>query len=377
MNYFLILILLLSYTLKGDFMITISLCMIVKNEEKVLKRILEDVKDVVDEIIIVDTGSTDKTKEIASTYTNLIYDFKWVDDFSKARNYSFSKATKDYIMWLDADDRLLSKDKKKLIDLKKKLNTSTDIVMMKYVTLLDENNNPAFSYYRERLLKREKEYKWVSPVHEVIVPSGNILYSDIEILHQKESKEYTDRNLKIFESMLAKNEVLDSRQLYYYSRELMYHKKYDKAILNYNNLLKRDDVWIENRINTYLDLAFCYLCTGNKSMYLPTLFSSFEYDTPRAEITTTISLYFLDNEKYKEAIFWSKVSLSIEKNINSGAFIQEDYYNFIPYLILTYACDKLGNHEEAKKYNDLAGTLKPNNVQYLHNKKYFENLSHN
>ena len=79
-------------------MITISLCMIVKNEEAVLARCLESVKDVVDEIIIVDTGSTDKTKQIAYRYTQNVYDFEWIDDFSAARNYSFSKATKDYQM---------------------------------------------------------------------------------------------------------------------------------------------------------------------------------------------------------------------------------------------------------------------------------------
>ena len=85
----------------------ISLCMIVKDEQDVIERCLESVKDVVDEIIIVDTGSTDKTKQIVSKYTDKIYDFEWVNDFAKARNYSFSKATKDYILWLDADDVIL------------------------------------------------------------------------------------------------------------------------------------------------------------------------------------------------------------------------------------------------------------------------------
>ena len=84
--------------------------MIVKNENLVLENCLNSVKDLVDEIIIVDTGSTDNTKEIAKKYTDKIYDFKWVDDFSKARNYSFSKATKDYILWLDADDYLAEKE---------------------------------------------------------------------------------------------------------------------------------------------------------------------------------------------------------------------------------------------------------------------------
>lgn len=91
-------------------MITISICMIVKNEEDVLGRALKSVQGIADEIIIVDTGSTDSTKEIASSYTNKIYDFEWCDDFSKARNYSFSKATKDYCMWLDADDVILEED---------------------------------------------------------------------------------------------------------------------------------------------------------------------------------------------------------------------------------------------------------------------------
>ena len=74
-------------------MATISLCMIVKNEEQVLARCLDSVADLMDEIIIVDTGSTDRTKEIAARYTDQIYDFAWIGDFSAARNFSFSKAT--------------------------------------------------------------------------------------------------------------------------------------------------------------------------------------------------------------------------------------------------------------------------------------------
>ena len=106
-------------------MVTISLCMIVKNEEDTLARCLDCIKDIVDEIIIVDTGSTDLTKEIAKNYTNLVYDFKWIDDFSAARNFSFSKATKDYCLWLDADDVISKKNQEKLKKLKETLTMLT------------------------------------------------------------------------------------------------------------------------------------------------------------------------------------------------------------------------------------------------------------
>src|SRR5664280_1682563 len=103
---------------------TISLCMIVKNEEETLARCLKSVIGIADEIVIVDTGSTDKTKEIAKKYTDCLYDFEWVDDFSGARNFSFEKATMDYILWMDADDVLADTDKSKFIQLKKEFNES-------------------------------------------------------------------------------------------------------------------------------------------------------------------------------------------------------------------------------------------------------------
>ena len=85
-------------------MATLSVCMIAKNEAEVIGRCLDCVKSFADEIVVVDTGSTDNTKEIASRYTDNVYDFKWINDFAAARNFSFSKATKDYVMWLDCDD---------------------------------------------------------------------------------------------------------------------------------------------------------------------------------------------------------------------------------------------------------------------------------
>src|SRR6478736_10083902 len=84
----------------------VSLCMIVRNEEQNLAACLGPVVDLFDEIIIVDTGSHDKTKEIAKRFTLHVFDFTWCDDFSAARNESLDHATGDWIFWLDADDRV-------------------------------------------------------------------------------------------------------------------------------------------------------------------------------------------------------------------------------------------------------------------------------
>ena len=115
-------------------MITISLCMIVKNEEEVLERCLNSLKGLMDEIIIVDTGSTDSTKEIAARYTDKIYDFSWCDDFAAARNFSFSKATQEYIYAPDADEVLDDTNRRRFMMLKAALLPEIEIVQMKYIT---------------------------------------------------------------------------------------------------------------------------------------------------------------------------------------------------------------------------------------------------
>ena len=136
-------------------MVSISLCMIVRNEEKVLGRCLACVQGFADEIIIVDTGSTDRTKEIAFSFTDKVYDFKWKDDFAAARNFAFSKGTGDYLFWLDADDVVRQEERRKLMDLKRRLDDERpDVVMLKYAVGYDGDGAPSFFFYRERLLRR-------------------------------------------------------------------------------------------------------------------------------------------------------------------------------------------------------------------------------
>lgn len=357
-------------------MISISLCMIVKNEEDVLSRCLESIKDVVDEIIIVDTGSSDNTKRIAKNFTDKIYHFNWCDDFAKARNYSFSKATKDYILWLDADDVILPKDVKLLKSLKNDIDKNTDIVMMKYnMGTNDDDNPPSLSYYRERLIKNFKNYKWIGRIHEVITPTGNVIYSDIAITHKKIHISDPLRNLRIFEKMIEENEKLDTRQKFYYAREIYYSGNFTKAIEKFNDFLNEDDKWIENTISALLDLSICYNKINDKQNEISTLFKSFEYDIPRSQTCCYIGNYFLRNNNISQAIYWYKLATTLTPNLESGGFYETDYFNFIPYIQLCVCYYKLGDIKNSIKYNDMAGKFKPNDNSYLTNKEFFKNYN--
>ena len=211
-------------------MISVSLCMIVKNEEDVLERCLKSVAGLVDEIIIVDTGSTDRTREIATHFTNQIFDFPWQDDFSAARNEAFSHASMDYCMWLDADDVFLEEDQKAFLNLKETLDPTVSVVMAPYHTGFDERGRVTFSYYRERLIKNRAGMCWVGAVHEVVTPVGNVLYSDFAVTHRKTRPSDPDRNLRIYQAQLAAGKQLEPRQQFYYGRELYYHHRWEEAL---------------------------------------------------------------------------------------------------------------------------------------------------
>lgn len=355
-------------------MTTISLCMIVKNEEMHIARCLDSVAKLVDEIIIVDTGSTDRTAEIVSGYTSKIYSHPWNDDFSEARNYSFSKASMDYCMWMDADDILEESEKDKFLKLKQTMSSDTDIVMMKYNTSFDEAGKPSFSYFRERWIRNSAQYRWIGAVHEVIPPNGRVIYSDIAISHKKIGAGDPERNLKIYQKLIAGGKHLEPRQQYYYGRELYYHKQYKEAVSVLEEFLLSEEGWVENKIEACSICANCYYKMGQEQSALLTLLRSMSFDLPRAELCCEIGKYFLEHGNYHNAIYWYETALHIPKKEYSSGFMLPDCYDYVPLLQLCVCYDKLGDRQKAKEYNDRAGVCKPYSQAYLYNKKYFDSL---
>ena len=359
-------------------MITISLCMIVKDEEKVLKRCLDSVASVVDEIIIVDTGSSDDTKKIAEKYTEKVYDFAWRDDFSAARNEAFSHAEMDYCMWLDADDVVTEEEQEKIKRLKEELAEDTAIVMMKYVMGFDEAGRPSLSYYRERLIKNNSGFFWKGKVHEAVALSGKILYTDIEIEHRKieENKTCQGRNLKIYRKMKEEKIPFTARDLFYYGRELYYmamespdNLRESQKILK--EFLVRPDGWKENKIEACRFLALCCQAEGDEEGELTALLHSFFYDCPRAELCCGIGTWFFRHEMYQTASFWYETALKAKSDETKGGFVCPDCSGYIPALQLAVCSYRMGNTEQAEQWNELALSFKPESESCLYNQIFF------
>lgn len=172
--------------------------------------------------------------------------------------------------------------------------------------------------------------------------------------------------------MLQEGIPLSPREQFYYARELFYNKDYEHAIQEFNTFLISKKGWIENNIETCLNLAKCYYELHDETNMLHSLFRSFEYDSPRAEVCCEIGKYFFQYQNYTIAKFWYETATTCTMNEKSGAFIVIDCYRYIPYMQLCVCYDKLGNTEKAIEYNNKAGGIKPNDKAYLYNKKYFE-----
>lgn len=217
---------------------TLSVCMIVKNEEKVLGRCLESIVDIADEIIVVDTGSSDRTKQIASKYTNKLYDFMWVDDFSKARNFAASKAKGNWLLALDADEYVDRESFKKLKAKLEKNSLEYNIVGLQIVSFVgDKGINTALNYH-ERLYKNDPNIYYVRSIHEVLKHNESKEKAgiiDFQIFHTGYlsdtmiSKDKSSRNL----TLLLDKKDKDPMDYFFIANEYRNLNKLDMAIKYY------------------------------------------------------------------------------------------------------------------------------------------------
>lgn len=345
--------------------------MIVKNEEEVLARALTCVRKFADEIIVADTGSTDATAGIAAAHGAKVYPFEWKDDFSAARNFAFSKATCDYVMWLDADDVINGDNCQKTIALKPLLDRA-DIWYMKYATAFDKDGKVTFEYWRERVFRRSLGPCWTDPVHEVFYAAGTREFSDVTVRHEKLRPSPKRRNLDIYLKLIASGADLSPRQKFYFANELYSNDLLPLAVSAYNDFLSSDGM-IENKVQAAINLSRIHAAKNDLPAALSDLTRALGYGEPTSELCVALGNIYSALTDTDAAIFWYNAAIRPLPE-NTLAFVDVYCYNYYPLIQLGLCYYKKGDVRAAADCTRRALGYKKDDEIASNNLAFFENI---
>ena len=363
---------------------TLSLCMIAKDEEHNLPRLMESIKGLYDEIILVDTGSTDKTKEIATKYNAKIYDFNQntnpdcfmkgavgytLYDFSAARNFSFSKATCDFTMWLDADDILLPENFLQIRNLKNN-NFQFDVYILNYDYAQDECGNCLAISPLPRILKRDPRVKWVDEIHEWLSypPEWRVVRAPIIISHRRSASDQAKdagRNSRILAEIVKKRPD-NSRLRFYYAKELFYTGRWEETIEAFKAYVKKPD-WHDNHIHGLWLLGQCYMQVGKTDQAIEAFLEGIKLDPRWAELYNGIGQIFYNKGQWREAIRWFEIAKSC-KMPDSLGFVTPENYTWVPADRLCKCYGEIGDIKRAYEENEIALKYRPTDQRFLLNR---------
>jgi ADP-heptose:LPS heptosyltransferase/glycosyltransferase involved in cell wall biosynthesis len=341
---------------------TLSVCMIVKNEEKNITDCLESIKGVADEIVIVDTGSVDKTKEVVARYTDKIFDFKWVDDFSAARNFSLSKATCDYILWADADD--IFENPQEII---KELKEGLDVYNFNVLY-----GNEIFCH--ARMFRNFRSIRFSGRVHEYPIIDNSTFkkVTGVNVRHKTEkhfTEDRSERNCRILRKEIEDNPH-NARALFYYGNSLKELGRYDEAAEQYRKYLGVS-TWIDERWMAQKYIGQMLEAQNKYPEAIAEFTKALEMDGRWAENQYYIGeCYFFLND-YQKCIEWELQA--IEREMPPSPLWKEvSVYQDAPYRYL-FACHGLmGDYEKALFYCQKALENKPGDSWLTDRCRYFE-----
>lgn len=326
---------------------TLSACLIVKNEEAYLEQCLNSIKDLVDEIIVVDTGSSDRTKEIAKSFEAKVYDFVWCNDFSAARNESLKHATGDWILVIDADETLAKKDHERIKGLIQSTKLTGFILTQRnYIKSLDHlqlglfNNlnvreaghgNNGFvknepDFYEEsitsvgwlptpivRLFRNLQGVAFSGVVHEDVSPSlqGKVIKSDIPIHHFGKLDAVTwKRKWDLYES-LAEKKVDEEKDYFAYfelGRQYLAAKKFAEAKKMFLKSIElQDNFWL-----AWANLGSINLIQENVAGAIKHLELARLINPNALMIYTNLGTAYAMNKQYQKAIDIFTLGLNLD-----------------------------------------------------------------
>lgn len=370
----------------------ISLCMIVKNESGQIESCLQSIRPYVDEIVIVDTGSTDGTQDIVKKYCDKFESFTncndsdgLIADFSMARQRSFDLATHDRILWLDGDDYV--KDAHQIPELLKRYaGPGPTIIMFPYEYSHDEFGNVNCLHYRERIVYPKNAYRWKNPVHEIInpiMPNTVIARSnEVTIIHkrtQSGKKIENGRNLRILKEFYSSHGESDVRQLYYLGLEygnagdlgnsIKFHKRYMEL-----------SGWDEEKFMACMEVVRHYQSMGDYDSAIEWSLKSLTIREGWAESYFSLArnFYFLamrggpqEFRNWEKTITYANFGLDLPVT-QTVLFINPLERSFDIHQYLNMAYSKVGQVEEALNSALLGLKARPNDTALISNAKIYQ-----
>ena len=347
---------------------TLSVTLICKNEENNLKRLLPQLK-FADEVVVVDTGSTDNTVSLAKKFTDKVFNFAWCYDFSKARNYAISKAACDYVMWLDADDILPLETQKfimgwKKVDMgSKKSQDFADFYYIKY----EMDTQIPFWFWRERIVRRTKNCRFKGFIHEAIIPFGTVRYLDCKILHRP-SASHEHRNLAIYRHAISEGKRFSLRDKFYYARTLVECGLADEAFPTLRKFVSNSRAYSNDRIEGYKLLSRLVMNANDVPLARKYLCKSLAVLPPSSEVCCLLGNTYFAEQNYLLASQWYTLALTCD---NQSGFVNEYYTKFLPNLQLSVCLWQLGDRERARRCHEIAKSISPTDPTIVANDKWF------
>lgn len=337
----------------------ISLCMIVKNEEDLLAKCLQAITKQVDEIIIVDTGSTDKTKTIANQFTDKVYDFTWCNDFAKARNFSIGKACHDWVFILDADEIVTEFSR----NISKSLIHAgeTTVGRIKRINYIEDKWGPTRHIERISRVFNRNFYHYEGIIHEQIVQkSGSDSYKtiplNITVDHVGYAKEVLnrtgklERNITLLQQAIAANPA-DPYLHYQLGKSYYLAKDYDQAHNSFEMALSLPLDYAYEYVQDLVE-TFGYTLI-NSEKYKQALeiekFSSYYHHSP--DFNFLMGLIYMNNALFSKAVENFLLCIgSIEGKIQGVNSYLANYNIGVIYEILGYRKEAIGYYKQCGNY---------------------------
>ncbi|AJH01325.2 glycosyl transferase [Clostridium beijerinckii] len=314
----------------------LSLCMIVKNEEENIKNCLSKVDNFIDEIIIVDTGSTDNTKAIVSKFTDKVYEFRWCNDFSKARNFSISKSSNDWILILDADEFITDFSRDKLHEFINDSLNQNKVGRIQRVNIMEDSSGNKKYVERVNRLFNKRYFHYEGIIHEQIVALDGKTYEtgDVNITadHVGYTKEVLNRTDKLKRNIYLLKEAIkdkfDDPYLYFQLGKSYYMlKDYRTSIFYFEKALcfKLDFKleYVEDLVETY---GYALINSGRYADAL-VLENCFEVYSRFADFHFLMGLIYMNNAKFTQAVESFIECTKFKYSKVEGITTYSSYYN--------------------------------------------------